>query len=148
MALSLKKVVSDSGQTWKCHKCGVGVRSSFQFIIWSQSSFPFLSNDQCLVAEQGVYEFPRLTLLGFDTNEPQVRRLSQLGLKVFVHHLSADIHYKLGSAGKFHLVVVAGEGRGQQTRGRRDWALVPFPPEQGPRQGVWIQVSWWQTFLI
>jgi len=32
--------------------------------------------------EQGVYEFPRLTLLGFDTNEPQVRRLSQLGLKV------------------------------------------------------------------
>ena len=77
-------------------------------------------NDQCLVLEQGVYEFPRLTLLGFDTNEPQVRRLSQLGLKVFVHHLSADIHYKLGSAGKFHLLVVAGEGRGQQTRGRRD----------------------------
>ena len=34
-------------------------------------------------AEQGVYEFPRLTLLGFDTNEPQVRRLAQLGLKVF-----------------------------------------------------------------
>ena len=32
--------------------------------------------------EQGVYEFPRLTLLGFDTNEPQVRRLTQLGLKV------------------------------------------------------------------
>ena len=76
--------------------------------------------DPCLVAEQGVYEFPRLTLLGFDTNEPQVRRLSQLGLKVFVNHLSADIHYKFGSAGKFHLVVVAGEGRGQQTRGRRD----------------------------
>ena len=32
--------------------------------------------------EQGVYEFPRLTLLGFDTGEPQLRRLSQLGLKV------------------------------------------------------------------
>ena len=32
--------------------------------------------------EQGVYEFPRLTLLGFDTNEPQVKRLTQLGLKV------------------------------------------------------------------
>ena len=47
--------------------------------------------------EQGVYEFPRLTLLGFDTNEPQIRRLSQLGLKVFLfcitpYHLVARIN--------------------------------------------------------
>jgi len=32
--------------------------------------------------EQGVYEFPCLTLLGFDTKEPTVRKLCQLGFKV------------------------------------------------------------------
>ena len=48
-------------------------------------------------SEQGVYEFPRLTLLGFDTNEPQVKKLTQLGLKVAVcvlcispYHLGKD----------------------------------------------------------
>ena len=41
--------------------------------------------------EQGVYEFPRLTLLGFDTGEPQLRRLSQLGLKVKYMKVSCHV---------------------------------------------------------
>ena len=49
--------------------------SCWSMFIWIY--FPPLPNP-----EQGVYEFPRLTLLGFDTNEPQVKRLTQLGLKV------------------------------------------------------------------
>merc|ERR1712231_47717 len=32
--------------------------------------------------DQGVYVFPRLTLLGYDSKEPQVQRLLQLGYKV------------------------------------------------------------------
>jgi hypothetical protein len=36
----------------------------------------------CAAADQGVYVFPTLTLMGYDTKEPEIRKIAQLGYKV------------------------------------------------------------------
>ena len=44
-------------------------------------------------AEQGVYEFRRLSLMGFDNTDPEIKKLQGLGYKVraFFNHFISQI---------------------------------------------------------